>query len=85
MRLRKEVMDMAYRNLKAEMARAGISVEAIAKELNIHRNSASNKINGPSSFSIEEAIKIKEEFFPEFEYRYLFYTVEDEPEQKEVG
>lgn len=33
-------------NLKGEMAKNGITIEAIAKLLGIHRNSAANKING---------------------------------------
>lgn len=63
---------MEYRNLRAEMARKNITIEEIAKEIGIHRNSVSNKINGPSSFSIEEAMKIKDKFFPLLEYKYLF-------------
>ena len=43
---------MEYRNLRAEMARKNITIEEIAKEIGVHRNSVSNKINGPSSFSI---------------------------------
>ena len=63
---------MAYSNLKAEMGRRDITIEAIARLLGIHRNSVANKLNGPSSFSIEEAIKIKSAFFPTCEYKYLF-------------
>ena len=72
-----EVMEMAYSNLKAEMGRRDITIEAISKLLGIHRNSAANKLNGPSSFSIEEAIKIKSEFFPDYEYKYLFKHEEE--------
>ena len=43
-----------------------------------HRNSASNKINGDTSFSIDEAVKVKEAFFPELSLKFLF-------EKKEVG
>ena len=70
---------MAYRNLKAEMARKDITIEAISKEIGVHRNSVSNKVNGSSSFSIEEAMKIKNNFFPDLDYRYLFQT---EPEEE---
>lgn len=54
---------MAYLNLKAEMAKKGITFENVAQLLEIHRNSVSNKINGDSSFSIEQAEKIYNEFF----------------------
>ena len=59
-------------NLKGEMAKRNIKVEDIANELNIHRNSASNKINGDTSFSIEEAVKIKDTYFPDLSLKYLF-------------
>lgn len=50
---------MAYSNLKAEMARKDITIESMAQMLGIHRNSVANKLNGASSFSIEEAMKIR--------------------------
>lgn len=59
-------------NLKGEMAKRNIKVEDIANELKIHRNSASNKINGDTSFSIEEAVKIKDTYFPDLSLKYLF-------------
>nr|DAJ71525.1 MAG TPA: SOS-response transcriptional repressor [Caudoviricetes sp.] len=65
---------MAYSNLKAEMGRKNVTIEAVAKILEIHRNSVANKLNGTSSFTIEEAMKIKNTFFPNLEYRYLFAT-----------
>lgn len=63
---------MAYSNLRAEMGRCKITAESLSRLLGIHRNSVSNKLNGQSSFSIEEAIQIKNTFFPEYEYGYLF-------------
>lgn len=75
MQMRKsEVKEMAYSNLKAEMGRKNVTIEAVAKILEIHRNSVANKLNGTSSFTIEEAMKIKNTFFPNLEYRYLFAT-----------
>lgn len=59
-------------NIKGEMAKRNIKVEDIANVLNIHRNSASNKINGDTSFSIEEAVKVKETYFPDLSLKYLF-------------
>lgn len=74
---------MAYSNLKAEMGRKDITMETISKTLKIHRNSVANKLNGTSSFSIEEAMKIRNTFFPNLEYKYLFATDETEA-QREV-
>lgn len=67
---------MAYKNLKAEMGRSDVSIETLSKALGIHRNSVSNKLNGTSSFSIEEAMLIRGKFFPNMEYKYLFATDE---------
>lgn len=69
---------MAYNNLRGEMAKKRITIESIADLLGVHRNSAANKLNGDSQFSIEQAMKIQEDFFPEFELNYLFATEEDE-------
>lgn len=71
---------MAYSNLKAEMGRKDITMETISKTLKIHRNSVANKLNGTSSFSIEEAMKIRNTFFPNLEYKYLFATESDKKE-----
>lgn len=63
---------MPCSNLKGEMAKKGITIEAIAKLLGIHRNSAANKISGDSSFTIDEAIAIQRNFFPKLTLQYLF-------------
>lgn len=55
---------MPYSNLKAEMGRYDVTIEAIAAKLGIHRNSVSYKLNRGGSFSIEEADTIQKEFFP---------------------
>lgn len=68
---------MAYINLVAEMAKNNISIEQIARSLNVHRNSASNKVNGRSSFTIEQAEKIHDEFFPKLSIKYLFARSEE--------
>ena len=52
-----------YANLKGEIAKKGIQRSEMAKALGIHENSISNKINGKSRFTIEEAFQIKDTFF----------------------
>lgn len=69
---------MRYSNLKAELARRGISMEEVSKVLNIHRNSVANKINGETSFTVEEAFKIQNRYFPKMSMDYLFATEEDQ-------
>ena len=53
------------------MARQNISIENMADVLRIHRNSVANKLY-KGSFSIEEAFRIKNSFFREFDLNYLF-------------
>ena len=61
-----------YLNLKLEMERTSISIEQIADELGIHRNSASNKLNGTTPFTVEEAIRLRDRFFAYADFQYLF-------------
>ena len=63
---------MALINLKKEMAGADVSIEAIAAELRVHRNTVANKIDGSSKFTIDEAFKIQGKFFPRLGLAYLF-------------
>lgn len=65
---------MEYGNLKAEMGRNDVTIEAISKLLNIHRNSVANKVKGKCRFTVDEAKKIREAFFPTLEIDYLFAT-----------
>lgn len=67
------------------MAKKDITNESIAKLLGIHRNSVYNKLNGDSTFSIDEAIIIKNTFFPNFDVDTLFATEEKgEQEMKKL-
>lgn len=67
-----EVEKVAYMNLKGEMAKKNITNESIANLLGIHRNSVYNKINGESKFSIDEALAIRNAFFPNYDVDTLF-------------
>ena len=54
-----------YTNLKVELIKKSLTQKEIADYIGIHKIS-----NG--SFSVEEAFKIKERFFPECDLEYLF-------------
>ena len=62
-------------NLKAEMARKEITQNKISTLLNIHYNTFSNKINGHTPFTIEEAFIIAEQF-PNVDIKHLFAVEE---------
>lgn len=63
---------MPYLMLKGEMAKRDITIKAISELLEIHRNSVSNKLDGDTNFSIDEAVKIRDAFFPDMKIETLF-------------
>lgn len=73
---------MALVNLKKEMAGADISIEAVAAALKVHRNTISNKIDGSTKFTIDEAFKIHDLFFPDLGMAYLF---KDQPSKDQTS
>ena len=62
-----------YDNLKALMSLKGISIDAMANLLGVHRNTVQNKLDGKSEFTIGEAQLIIETMFPEYTYKYVFH------------
>lgn len=63
---------MRHSNLKAEMARNGVTVGAIAELLGVRFGTISDKINGRTNFYFHEARKIRDHFFPDLTLEYLF-------------
>lgn len=59
-------------NLKEALRQKHITVDMVATLLGIHRNTASSKVNGTTEFTVQEALMIKDSFFPEYELSYLF-------------
>lgn len=68
-------------NLKAEMARTNISYVDIASLLGVCEKTARNKLNGSTKFTIEEALKIKSNFFSNCSSDYLFASDTDKTER----
>lgn len=71
-----------YLVLVGEQAKKKITNRAIAKVLGTHENTVSNKLNG-GQFTINEAISIRDAFFPDYKIEELFKT-EHEEEKEEV-
>ena len=61
-----------YSNLVAEMKANGVSKSDPQKLLQVHYNSVLNKLAHRTCFTIDEAMKIQEQFFPECELSELF-------------
>lgn len=66
-----------YRNLEAELARAGIKRTKLAELLNVTASTVSEKINKSGRFTLKEAFLIRDTFFPTLSLDYLF---EETPE-----
>ena len=61
-----------YNNLKSEMTRHGIQLSKIQRLLGIAETTVRHKINGKSDFSVTEAFKVRNAFFPSMTLEYLF-------------
>ena len=66
-------------NLRAEMARYGISSADIAIAIGKSERSVRDKINGKHQFSVPEAREIKDKFFSGMSIEYLFCQAKDDP------
>jgi DNA-binding XRE family transcriptional regulator len=77
-----------YPNLRAEMARYGVKPRDLAKALDITRKSIDNKMacKTKSGFGLDEAVLIRNTFFPELKIDDLFIkTVQSMARQLRVG
>ena len=67
------------KNLIAEMARYGVRIIDIQSLLKCSERTVRNKLNNERDFTIPEALKIRNTFFPGMSIEYLFAT---EPESE---
>lgn len=58
--------------LIGEMAKQKVTKRDLSDLLGVHWNSITNKISGESDFSVTEAIKIRDRYFPEWKIENLF-------------
>lgn len=61
-------------NLKAEMARTGVSKKDIEILLGCSMKTVDNKLDEITEFTVPEAFKIRDTFFPNQRMEYLFKT-----------
>ena len=73
--------NIAYDNLRAEMARRNIGVGNLAKMCGYNRDTLSRKLSKKSPLNLDDAFKIQRTAFPESDIRYLFDDA-NEPEQR---
>lgn len=65
------------KNLSAEMARFGVSNADIQAILSCSSKTVTNKLNDSTEFSVSEAIKVRDAFFPGLRLEYLFASSEE--------
>ena len=68
-----------YTNLKAEMARFGVSNRDIHLAIGKSERSVRDKLSGGFGFSFDEALLIRDRFFTGLSLEYLFRRDEKEP------
>lgn len=59
-------------NLEQARRTKGVSLVDIADLLQVRYQTVASKIRGESDFKFGEAIKIQEQFFPEYDMKFLF-------------
>lgn len=64
--------NVAFANLRAEMAREGVTIQDIAGAWGVTRDTASNKLSRKSPLNLDEAFVIERRFFPGVDIQYLF-------------
>ena len=65
-----------YKNLEAEMVRENITRKDLANLLNVRYATIIDKLKGRYSFTLDEAFKIRNKYFPYLSFEYLFETEE---------
>ena len=66
-----------YRNLEAEMKRANVNKYQLAKCIGKTYNTVLQKMSGKYPFTLDEAMKIHQEFFPQLDFTKLFEAEDD--------
>lgn len=64
--------NIAFENLRAEMARKQLSISELANALGITRDTLGYKLSRKRPINLDEAMYIAKEFFPEYDLFYLF-------------
>lgn len=69
-------------NLRAEMARRGVKPKHLALLLELRLATIYDKLNGKYAFTFDEALMIKNEYFPDSNIEFLFESSE---QSKPIG
>ena len=76
--------NIAFANLRAEMARKNINTRDIAQAIQVARSTAGYKLARKQPITIDEAFMIVDTLFPEYDIRYLFAEAAQKNEQDDA-
>ena len=65
-------------NVQKALVAKNVSMKALAQFLGVTEKTVQNKIQGDTDFTFPEAMRIKRDLLPEYEYDYLFATEDDQ-------
>lgn len=77
--------NIAFENLRAEMARKNLSISEIADYLGITRDTLGYKFSRRRQINLDEALRIARKFFPEKDVYYLFKELIPDDEDKQTA
>ena len=61
-----------FSNLRAEMARAGLTIGDVSEKILVSRDKLSRTLGNKSSIDLNTACQIRNAFFPDMTLEYLF-------------
>lgn len=64
--------NIAFKNLRAEMARHNVTIGDMAAYLGVTHNTMGDKLSRKRQINLDEAFRISKRFFPELTIYYLF-------------
>lgn len=69
--------NIAFENLRAEMARSNLGIGQMAKVLQMGRDTLARKLSRRGPLYLDEAFRIRDLFFPSRSIEYLFASKVD--------
>lgn len=63
---------IVFVNLRAELGRKQLTIDRIAKELGMNRDTLSRKLRGKTHLTLEDAFALKNRYFDDLSIEYLF-------------
>lgn len=69
--------NIAFQNLRAEMARNQITIKEMSDYLGISRDTLANKLSMKRQINLDEALCLSRKFFPNLTLNYLFEELDN--------